>query len=54
MGDGVLELLERLMDVVCGRALGRGLRVSLVMCCMQQVRVFISDSSMTLGVALLP
>ena len=24
MGDGVLELLEGRMDVVCGRTLGRG------------------------------
>ena len=54
VGDGVLELLEGHMDVVCGRTLGRGLRVSLVMCCMWRVRVSVSDSSMTLGVALLP
>ena len=54
MGDGVLELLEGHMDVVYGRTLGRGLRVSLVKCCMRRVRVFISDSGMTLGVALLP
>ena len=54
MGDGVLELLEGLMVVVCGRILGRGLRVSLVMCCMRQERVFVSDSGTTLGVALLP
>ena len=31
-----------------------GLRAFLVMCCMQQVRVFVSDFGMTLGVALLP
>ena len=54
VGDGVLELLEGCMDVVCGRTLGRGLRASLVMCCMQQVRVFVSNSSLTLGVDLLP
>ena len=54
MGDGVLKLLEGHMDVVCVRTLGRELRVSLVMCCMQQVRVFVSNSSLTLGVDLLP
>ena len=53
MGDGVLELLEGRMDE-CGKPLGRGLRAFLVMCCMQRVRVFISDSGMTLGVALPP
>ena len=54
VGDGVLELLEGRMNVVCGRTLGKGLRVSLVMRCMRQVRVFVSDSGMTLGVALPP
>ena len=54
MGDGVLELLEGRMDVVCGKTLGRGLRAFLVMCYMQWVRVFVSDSGMTLGVALPP
>ena len=53
-GNGVLELLEGHMDVVCGRTLGRGLRVSLVMCCMRRVRVFVSDFGMILGTALLP
>ena len=53
MGDGALELLEGRMDVVSGRTLGRGLRVFLVMCCMQRVRVFVSDSGITLEVALL-
>ena len=52
-GDDVLELLEGHMDVVCGRTLGRGLRASLVMCCMQWMRVFVSDSGMTLKVALM-
>ena len=37
--DGVLELLEGRMDVVCRRTLGRGLRVSLVMCCVRRVRI---------------
>ena len=54
MGDGVLELLEGRMNVVCRRTLGKGLRASLVMCCVQRVRVFVSDSGMTLGLALLP
>ena len=30
-GNGVLELLEGRMDVVCGRTLGRELRAFLVM-----------------------
>ena len=50
--DGILALLEEHVDVTCRRTLGRGLRVSLVMCCMQRVRVFVFDSGMTLGVAL--
>ena len=37
--DGVLELLEGRMDIVCRRTLGRGLRVSLVMCCVRRVRI---------------
>ena len=52
-GNGVLELLEGHMDVVCGRTLGRGLSVSLVMCCMGRVSVFVFDSGMTLGLPLL-
>ena len=32
VGDGVLELLEGRMDVLCGRTLGRELRAFLVMC----------------------
>ena len=37
--DGVLELLEGRMDVVCRRTLRRGLRVSFVMCCVRRVRI---------------
>ena len=48
-----LELLEERMAVGCGRTLGRGWRVSLVMCCMRWERVFVFGSSMILGVVLL-
>jgi len=51
VGDDVLELLEGHMDVAA--TLGRGLKASLVMCCMQRMRVFVSDSGMTLRVALM-
>ena len=37
--DGVLELLEGRMDVVCRRTLRRGLRASFVMCCVRRVRI---------------
>ena len=53
MVASALELLEERMAVGCGRALGRGWRVSLVMCCKRQERVFIFSFGMILGVVLL-
>ena len=53
MVASALELLEERMAVGCGRALGRGWRVSLVMCCMWQERVFVFGFGMILGVVLL-
>ena len=50
---GVIELLEKHMAMGCGRTLGRGRRVSLVMCCMWRERVLILGSSMILRVVLL-
>ena len=37
---GALELLDKRIAVGCGRTLGRGRRISLVMCCMQQEKGF--------------
>ena len=37
---GALELLDERMAMGFGRTLGRGRRVSLVMCCMQQEKGF--------------
>ena len=54
MEVGALELVEVLRDVECGRILGKVLRVSLVMCCMLQGRVFVFDSSMIFGVGIFP
>ena len=53
MVASALELLEERMAMGCGRTLGRGWRVSLVMCCMWWERVFVFGSSMILGVVLL-
>ena len=53
MVAGALKLLEEHMVVGCGRTLGRGRRVSLVMCCMWRERVFVFGSGMILRVVLL-
>ena len=54
MEVGALELVEVLRDVDCGRILGKMFRVSLVMCCMLQERVFVFNSSMIFGVGIFP
>ena len=54
MEVGALELVEVLRDMECGRRLGKVLRISLVMCCMWQKRVFVFDSGMIFGVGTFP